>query len=190
MSWPDHVSPERYPGAVRRRIDVEAIVAQGCVVYIATLRDCFVDDAAGAIDEIHGYELRLEAEPPDLTVVAVSVTPGFLPFPECPAATEATRGLIGLRLTGGFRKGAVECLGGSEGCTHLLTLALAIGDQAVVSRVLFRRVDRKPAPGDPERLVGVCAGWRDGGAAVRLMRAGQLMPQSEVQRRGKPFSAP
>jgi hypothetical protein len=123
--------------------------------------------------------VRLEAEPPDLTVVGIDVQPRFLPFPECPLAAVAARRLVGLRLTKGFRAAATEVLGGVEGCTHLLTLVLAIWGHQVVSQYMLTRVDDGSHPeGTPdfEHVANVCSGWREGGLGLRLVRSGQPFP--------------
>jgi len=178
MAWPQEFLAERYPGTVRREMTVEARAEDGRLVFTARLRDRWCDDD-GAEEEIHGYEVRLEAEPPDLTVVGIDVQPRFLPFPECPLAALAARRLVGLRLTKGFRAAATEVLGGVEGCTHLLTLVLAIWGHQVVSQYMLTRVDDGSHPeGTPdfEHVANVCSGWREGGLGLRLVRSGQPFP--------------
>jgi Protein of unknown function (DUF2889) len=191
MSWPTELDSERYPGTVRREISVEATVEDGCLVFTAVLRDRWLGED-GAEEEIHGYEVRLRAEPPDLTVRSVDVRPRHLPFPECPAAALAAQRLVGLRLTKGFRAGATEALGGVEGCTHLLTLVLAIWNQQVVTQYMLTRTDDGSHPEDMpdfERIVGACSGWREGGAAIRLVRDRQPLPRS-VDYGGSPPARP
>jgi hypothetical protein len=178
MGWPSELPPERYPGVVRREITVEARAEGGVLVFTAVLRDRWVDDGGGQ-EEIHGYEVRLEAEPPDLTVRAVDVRPRFLPFPECPLAATAAQRLVGLRLTKGFRRAATEVLGGVEGCTHLLTLVLNIWNHQIVSQYMLTRPEAGSEPVgamDFEQMVNVCSGWREGGLGIRLARAGRPFP--------------
>jgi hypothetical protein len=182
MGWPTELLSERYPGTVRREITVEAKVADANLVFDAVLRDRWVDDAGGD-EQIHGYEVRLEAEPPDLTVLSVHVRPRFLPFPECPLAAVAAQRLVGLRLTKGFRRAATEILGGVEGCTHLLTLVLNIWNHQVVSQYMLTRVEGGTDPDGPmdfEQSVNVCSGWREGGLGIRLARAGRPFPKPHV----------
>src|SRR5688572_14843193 len=101
MTWPADLTPDRFPGTIRREMTVEAAANDDArLVFTAVLRDRWKD--GDNEEEIHGYEVRLVAEPPDLTVVSVDVQPRFLPFPDCPAAALAARGLVGLRLTKGF----------------------------------------------------------------------------------------
>jgi hypothetical protein len=178
MAWPMELVPERYPGTIRREMTVEAAAFDRRLVFTAVLRDRWRDDAGGE-EEIHGYEMRLVAEPPDLTIVAVEVRPRFLPLPDCPAAALAAQRLVGLQLTTGFRAGATAALGGVEGCTHLLTLVLAIWNHQVVTQYLLTRIDDGSHPeGTPdfEQIADVCSGWREGGVGLRLIRAGQPLP--------------
>jgi hypothetical protein len=182
MPWPVDLTPDRFPGTVRREITVEAQAEDGRLVFTAVLRDRWIDDA-GAEEEIHGYEVRLEAQPPDLTVLSVHARPRFLPFPECPLAAATAQRLVGLSLTRGFRKAATEILGGVEGCTHLLTLVLNIGNHQVVSQYMLTRVDGGTGPDgamDFEQIVGVCSGWREGGLGIQLTRAGRPFPKPHV----------
>ena len=179
MSWPIDLVPERYPGTIRREISVEATAEEGRLVFNAVLRDRWRD--GDAEEEIHGYEVRLVAEPPDLTVTAVEVQPRYLPFPDCPAAALAAQRLVGLRLTKGFRAGATAALGSVEGCTHLLTLVLSIWNHQVVTKYLLTRTDDGSHPeGTPdfEQIANGCAGWREGGVGLRLARTGQAFPRS------------
>ncbi len=179
MNWPMDLVPERFPGRIRREISVEAAAEDGCLVFTAVLRDRWRDDAGGE-EEIHGYEVRLVTEPPDLTVVAIDVRPRFLPFSDCPAAALAASQLVGLRLTEGFRRAATAVLGGVEGCTHLLTLVLAIWNHQVVTKYLLTRTDDGDHPEgmpDFEGIVDACSGWREGGAGINLVRAGKSFPR-------------
>jgi hypothetical protein len=186
MTWPPDMTPDRFPGTIRREMTVESTVTEdGQLVFTALLRDRWyggeTHDAAGNEEEIHGYEVRLAAEPPDLTVVSVDVRPRFLPFPDCPAAALAARGLVGLRLTKGFRAGATAALGGVEGCTHLLTLVLAIWNHQVVTKYMVTRMDDGSHPeGQPdfEQITDVCSGWREGGVGIDLVRRGKSFPRS------------
>jgi hypothetical protein len=191
MAWPTELVPERYPGTIRREMTVEAAAVDGRLVFTAVLRDRWYDDAGGE-EEIHGYEVRLVTEPPDLTVVAVEVQPHFLPFPECPAAAGAAEGLIGLRLTKGFRTGAIAALGGVAGCTHLLTLVLAASNHQVVTQYLVTRMDDGTHPeGTPdfEQIVDACSGWREGATALQLVRSGVDFPPNRDYT-GDRFQAP
>jgi hypothetical protein len=186
MSWPPETSPSRYPGIVQRDMTLTTTAGDGRLVLGGALRDRWSDDATGEVEEIHSYQIRLEAELPELTVVSVDVQPGYLPFPACPAAAAAAGRLIGLRLTDGFRRGAIDALGGTDGCTHLLNLVLAIANQLVVANYLRSRVDPESTPESRQRrekMVDACCGWQEGGLGIALARAGRPVPRSTVQQR-------
>ena len=161
----------------------------GRLVFTAVLRDRWMDEA-GDEEEIHGYEVRLVTEPPDLTVVEVDVQPRFLPFPECPAAAAgrpaAHRAAASPKGSG---PAATAALGGVEGCTHLLTLVLAIWNHQVVTKYMLTRTDDGSHPdGTPdfERIADACSGWREGGVALRLVRDGKPLPGAGRPRRLSP----
>ena len=181
MTWPAELTPDRVPGTVRREITVEAAASDDArLVFTAVLRDRWFD-AAENTEEIHGYEVRMVTEPPDLVVTSIEVRPRFLPFADCPAAALAAQRLVGQRLTKGFRPAATEALGRVEGCTHLLTLVLAIWNHQVVAQYMLTRTDDGNRPGDAldfERMVDACSGWREGGVAIRLARTEQPFPRS------------
>ena len=182
MRWPEDLSSERFPGTVRREISVEATIVEGRFVFDAVLRDRWFDDD-GDTEEIHGYEVHIEAVPPNLEVVAVTARPRFLPFPECPLAAPVAQRLVGLNLTRGFRAAAKSILGGIEGCTHLLTLVLAVSDHQVVANYMRARVDdgsHLPGSLDFEAVTDVCSGWREGGTALQLSRANKPLPSPHV----------
>ena len=180
--WPDEVSGERFPGTVRREISVEVTIVDGRFVFDGVLRDRWFDED-GNTEEIHGYEVRVEAVPPDLEIVAVTARPRFLPFPECPLAAPVAQQLVGLKLIRRFRASATAILGGIEGCTHLLTLVLAIGDHQVVANYLRARTDdgsHSEGSLPFEAIIDVCSGWREGGTALRVSRANQPLPSPHV----------
>jgi hypothetical protein len=191
MSWPEGLSAERYPGSIRREITVESFIEGDRLVFDAVLRDRWRDVDTGEEEEIHGYEVRLEAEPPDLTIVAVRASPGHLPFPTCPSAAATVGRLVGLNMTQGFNKAAASALRGVEGCTHLLTIVQTISGQRVVANYLRSRVEleiTEESRARRESMVDVCAGWQEGGVAITLSRAGSSLGRSTIHPQG-PFSA-
>jgi hypothetical protein len=188
MSWPAEFTPGRFPGTIRREITVESTATEdGHLVFTAVLRDRWHDDA-GNEEEIHGYRVRMVTRPPDLTVVAIDVEPSFLPFAECPLAADAAQRLVGERLTRGFQRAATTTLGSVEGCTHLLTLVLAIWNHQVVSNYMVTRTDdgsHEGIPMDFERVANTCSGWREGGEGLRWVRANLPLPRGSTDRRPK-----
>jgi len=180
VTWPVDLTPDRFPGTIRREMTVESTATEdGRLAFTAVLRDRWYDD--GNVEEIHGYEVRMVTQPPDLTVVSIDVQPRFLPFPDCPAAALAARQLLGQRLTRGFRQAATAALGGVEGCTHLLTLVLAIWNHQVVTKYTLTRTDDGSHPdGMPDfgGIANTCSGWREGGVGLDLVRRGQPLPRS------------
>ena len=176
MTWPTDLTPDRYPGTIRREISVEAAATEDArLAFTGVLRDRWFDNE-GNEEDIHGWEVRMVTEPPELTIISIDVQPRFLPFPECPSAALAAQRLVGQHLAQGFRAPATAALGGLEGCTHLLTLVLAIWNHQVVSNYMITRTDDGSHAGIPmdfERIANTCSGWREGGVALHLVRDNQ-----------------
>jgi hypothetical protein len=183
MTWPTDLSESRYPGTIQREVSVGCSVEGDRIVFLGSLRDHWSDTVTGDVEEIHSWRVRLETVPPDLTVVAVEAEPGYLPFAVCPVAARSVSGLVGARLTRGFGEAAKEAVGAVDGCTHLLSLLMAIANQRVVANYLHSRTQTVPPPearARRERMVGACAGWREGAEAISLTRAGRPLPLSQI----------
>jgi hypothetical protein len=183
MTWPADLSESRYPGTIRREVSVGCAVEGDRIVFHGSLRDHWSDEATGDAEEIHSWRVRLAATAPDLTVVAIEAHPGHLPFGVCPIAARSVSRLVGSSLTRGFGEAAKRAVGTVDGCTHLLSLLLAIGNQRVVANYLHSRTQTVPPPetrARRERMVGACAGWREGGEAIALSRAGLALPKSRI----------
>jgi hypothetical protein len=183
MTWPADLSESRYPGTIRREVSVGCAIEGARIVFHGSLRDHWSDASTGDAEEIHSWRVRLEAAPPDLTVIAIEAEPGHLPFGVCPIAARSVSGLVGACLTSGFSEAAKHAVGTEDGCTHLLSLLMAIANQRVVANYLHSRTQTVPPPETRvrrERMVGACAGWREGGEAISLTRAGRALPLSQI----------
>jgi hypothetical protein len=184
MSWPPELDAARYPGMIRREIAVDSRVVDGHLLFTGRLRDQWFDESTGEQEEIHSYEVTIDTVPPELTIVSAETKPGHLPFPECPSAALRLNLLVGLNLGSGFNRAATEILRGVEGCTHLLTIVQTIAGQRVVAHYLRSRVDAATDPASRARreaMVNACAGWKEGGQAITLSRAGRRLPRSSLQ---------
>ena len=193
MTWPMKLSQTRYPGTIRRELTVDSRVDGDRVVFTGELRDRWFNEATGETEEIHGWRVRLETAPPDLRVTAVEATPTYLPFHVCPAAAASVGRLIGSSLTSGFSEAARAAVGAVDGCTHLLTLLLAVAGQRVVANYLRSRTELVPPPESQARrelMVDACSGWREGGQAIGLSRAALPLPKSRIHRTEHPEEDP
>jgi hypothetical protein len=183
MTWPMELSEDRYPGTIRRELSVDSRIEGDRVVFSGELHDRWFNEATGEHEEIHGWRVRLEAVPPDLSVVAAEATPTYLPFAVCPAAARSVNRLVGATMTSGFTAAARAAVGAVDGCTHLLTLLTVMAGQRVVANYLRSRTELVPPPearARRERMVGACSGWREGGQAIELSRAGRPLPKSRI----------
>ena len=115
-------------------------VSENAMTVIATLRDTSV--ALGDPNDVEViHDLRLEATVslPDLTIDDVNGVAQRQPYEQC-ALTVATLGrLRGLSLQRGYRREVMERLGGTQSCSHFLTLALELSAANVLSIYLRMR---------------------------------------------------
>ena len=58
------------------------------------------------------------------------------PYHACQGAAPAFRGLIGRRIGPGWRRAVNECVGGTQGCTHLNDALRALADVPKVAAYL------------------------------------------------------
>jgi len=87
-------------------------------------------DAVAAGDPVHEMWLRLTIDD-KLTIHAVESVTDAAPFPSCQAVTPNLQRLVGLNIGGGFKKRMMELVGGTQGCTHILTLLGALSGVAI-----------------------------------------------------------
>lgn len=85
----------------------------------------------------------------------------------CTEHGDAYRRLIGLRLGRGFRRAAIERLGGVQGCTHLTELAQVL-PTAVMQAMAGKVFDTRGAGDDKPFQIDGCHALRSDGEAVRL----------------------
>jgi len=83
--------------------------------------------AGGPIHEMW-VRMTLNAE---LTILAVAASVDAAPYPSCPHIVPNLERLVGLKVAGGFRQRLRELVGGTQGCTHVVTLLEAMANNAV-----------------------------------------------------------
>lgn len=120
---------------------------------------------------IHHMKVRLTLDESFKVVDAVSVMP-CTPFPECKAAADPVRGLIGATVGRGWRKVIDEAMGGTRGCTHVREMVASMATVAFQTipnyRTYQRRLRGEPRPvgGKPGHQLGQCLGWDTDGPVV------------------------
>jgi hypothetical protein len=66
-----------------------------------------------------------------LTILAIAASVDAAPYPTCPQIVPNLERLVGLQVAGGFKQRLRELVGGTAGCTHVLTLLEAMANNAV-----------------------------------------------------------
>jgi Protein of unknown function (DUF2889) len=164
----------------RRTIDVGAFErTDGLWDIEASLTDSKTRDLALASGvrpqglPLHELWLRLTVNR-DLDIVDVEACSEWVPYPgQCEKIVPAYRELIGLNLLRGFRRAALEKLGGTAGCTHLTELCSVLPTVAVQAfagdvwnKDKASSADAS-ADGPPPFALGRCHALSFGGEAVQ-----------------------
>jgi len=120
----------------RRCVDVSAL-ADGTSAVWAMFRDT-VAEAPGEEVVLHEYtvSMALGSAAGGHVVTAIDAQPRVLPFPECPSAAAAVRGLVGIPI-GELSAAVPVTLEGISSCTHLNDLLRSVGSSvsSLVGRV-------------------------------------------------------
>ena len=130
VGW--HVMPRLAPHWMRRRrcIDVTA-GPDGTATIWAMFRDT-VAEGDGAEVVLHEYSVHLSVGPSAdgmPRIDSVDAVPAVLPFPECPAAADAARSIVGSPLAA-LPELVPDLINGIRSCTHLNDLLRSIGASA------------------------------------------------------------
>ena len=113
-------------------------------------------------EPVHQMVLRLTIDD-DLVVQDIAVAMEVFPHGPCPQAMAPMRGLIGARLTRGWRKTINAQLGGIQGCAHLremLVNAATAADQSLPIAIT------DPHAPHPPQHYGQCVAWDQAGPVV------------------------
>jgi hypothetical protein len=128
-----------------------------------------------ADEPVHDMWLRLTLDD-SLTIQAIEAVTDSSPFRICPDITPNFQRLVGLRLDAGYRRRAVELVGGAQGCTHLVELLGPMATTAfqTIAPILHReRAERAAAAGKTETsaerptLLDTCHAFASDGPIVK-----------------------
>jgi hypothetical protein len=130
--------------------------------------------AAGS--PVHDMQLRLTVDR-SKTVRDIAVVTNAAPYAACSTVYDTFRKLIGASLIKGWRRTAVEAVGGTDSCTHIRELLLpaatvafqTMTDQSAI--VEARASSGTESPIKPH-FVDKCKGWAADGDAVRRLLPG------------------
>jgi Protein of unknown function (DUF2889) len=137
-----------------------------------------------ANEPVHQMVLRLTIDG-DLVVRDIAVDMEVFPHAPCPQAMDPMRGLVGARLTRGWRKAINERLGGIQGCAHLRELLVNAATAAYQS--LPVGVTDPNAPHPPHHY-GQCVAWDLSGPVVERHFPMFFRPRAAAQADAEPQS--
>ena len=131
----------------------------------------------------HHMIARMRVSLPDLYILSLDAQMPIVPMDMCREIRDSVEKLVGLQLKPGFTDTVRALLGYTEGCVHLMNLALAMASAAVQGTGAFysrKRDDNGPGqtfarPGELDRtvLVNSCWLWREDGPLMNLIRMSQ-----------------
>jgi len=81
-------------------------------------------------EPIHEMCVRMTLDA-ELTILAIAASVDAAPYPTCPHIVPNLVRLVGLKVAGGFKQRLRELVGGTQGCTHVVTLLEAMANNAV-----------------------------------------------------------
>jgi hypothetical protein len=107
---------------------------------VAALRDTSTALAdPDDVEIIHDLRLEVGVTVPDLVIHTVAGQAEQQPYDQCAFTVAPLQRLVGLTLRRGYRREVMERLGGIQGCSHFLTLALDLSAANVLSIYLRMR---------------------------------------------------
>lgn len=125
-------------------------------------------------EPLHDMWMRLTIQP-DMTIMACDVAMDATPHAMCPGVEPNFQRLVGLNISRGFLKAAMQLIGGTEGCTHLRELLQQIG--TVAFQTMFSVRGHKKPEGEKTRggvapmLLNTCYTYDEKGPYVASRQA-------------------
>jgi len=104
---------------------------------------------------VHEMRLRLTVDDGYL-VHEVAACTDASPFEMCPDIVPNFQALVGLRIGKGWRKHVQERLGGRQGCTHLVELALGAMATAAIQTIVPLRAKESPGTDGRAGFLDTC----------------------------------
>ncbi len=133
----------------------------------------FANEHRGQIEPgtpVHDMHVRLTLDD-NFVIRDIHAVTDSSPFAICPGATPNYRKLIGARIAPGWRDLLKRELGGTEGCTHITEMLMAIGTVAFQTIIpMLQKKPNKPAtPGKRPRLLNTCHAFSADGPVVQRL---------------------
>jgi hypothetical protein len=121
---------------------------------------------------MHGMVARflIGGTPPEILEAEAEMPK--VPLEECLEAAESVKELVGLKIIYGFSREVKRRLGGVKGCTHLISLVLAVGSAAMQGFASGRGLAPLPVETKSvmlQYLKNSCMVWREGGGVYEKL---------------------
>ncbi len=100
---------------------------------------------------VHHMIIRILVGPPGLTIKDAEAEMPHCPNEECIETRKSLEKVIGLSIESGFSENVKKILGGSNGCSHLTALLLAMGAEAVQG--YYCKITRTPYKSVPDKYI-------------------------------------
>jgi hypothetical protein len=132
----------------------------------------FTNDERGDVPPgtpIHEMWIRLTVTD-SLEIKHVEAATDYSPFAVCRDVAPNFQRLIGLRIGPGWRKRALEQVGGIEGCTHIVELLAPVATTAFQTIFPIKSRERttpEVSSDKPPRLLNTCHAFRSDGEKVK-----------------------
>ena len=132
----------------------------------------FTNDERGEVPPgvpVHEMWIRLTVNDA-LEIKEVEAATDFSPFALCRDVAPNFQRLVGLRIGPGWRKRALEKVGGVEGCTHIVELLAPVATTAFQTIFPIKSRERPAAASSsdkPPRLLNTCHAFRSDGEKVK-----------------------
>jgi len=122
---------------------------------------------------VHHMVIRLRIRGPAMFIEKAEATMPHHPRQECQVVLPWIQKLEGLRVAPGFTMKVKRVVGGKNGCAHLASLIIAMGESAVQGYWAAYGVERGKECAreqDLKKFINTCYLWREDGPIVKEFR--------------------
>jgi len=146
---------------------------------------------SGGSELIHHMVIRLKIKGPAMVIEQAEATMPYHPREECPVVLPWIRKLEGMRIAPGFTMKVKRVIGGKNGCAHLTSLILAMGESAIQGYWSAYGVEKGKERGreqDLKQFINTCYLWREDGPIVKEFR--EPLESQVPSERSEPLDSP
>jgi hypothetical protein len=128
---------------------------------------------SGESELVHHMIIRLKIKGPAMFIAQAEAAMPRHPRQECPLVLPWIQKLEGVRIAAGFTMKVKRLIGGKNGCAHLTSLIIAMGESAVQgywSAYGFEKGGERSQEQDLKQFTNTCYLWREDGPIVKELR--------------------